>query len=172
MKRQRDTPNDAASVAHAARQSERQQGFRALGIAVSQLAAPVVAKRGGGILVRLKAQWAAIIGEQWAAVTWPSALGRDGALKLRTAPAAALELQHRAPLLIARVNLFFGREVVTRLTLVQGPLPLDSPSAGSSLRPLAASETDRLQQRLAAISDPELRAALARLGRAVIASRG
>ena len=101
-------------------ESERRHGFRAVGLMVSKLAAPVVAKRGGGVLVRLKADWAAIVGPDWALVAWPAALGRDGALKLCTAPAAAIELQHRAPLLIDRINLYFGRSAVTRLILVQG----------------------------------------------------
>ena len=69
-------------------------------------------------------------------MSWPATLGRDGVLKLRAAPGAALELQHRAPLIIERINLFFGRAAVTRLALVQGPLPLASGGAG---RPVPAS---------------------------------
>jgi hypothetical protein len=148
--------------------SERRHRFLAVGMAVSKLAAPIVAKRGGGILVRLKAQWGAIVGPDWAAVTWPTALGRDGVLKLRTASGAALELQHRAPLLIERINLFFGRQVITRLALVQGPLPLASPPTGPLLRPLAPGEVKALHERLCEITDPELRGALARFGSAVI----
>ena len=170
--RQRDTSNDSPSLAVPARESERNPGFRAVGVAVSKLAAPIVAKRGGGILVRLKAGWATIIGTDWAAVTWPSALGRDGVLKLRAASTAALELQHRAPLLIERINVFFGRPVVTRLVLVQGPLPLDSPPSRPGSRRLAAGEAEALDERLSGIADPELRAALGRLGRAVIGSEG
>ena len=124
-------------------------------------------KRGGGILVRLKAEWAAIVGPDWAEVTWPAALGRDGVLKLRAAPGAALELQHRAPLLIERINLFFGRAVVTRLALVQGPLPLAPAPAGPSSRRCRRARRRRSIERLSEIADPELRAALARLGRAV-----
>ena len=30
--------------------------------------APIITKRGGGILVRLKAEWAAIVGVDWAAL--------------------------------------------------------------------------------------------------------
>ena len=90
---------------------------------MSKLAAPIITKRGGAILVRLKAEWAAIIGAEWAALTWPYLARPRRRLKLRAAPAAALELQHRAPLLIERINLFFGRPVVSRLSLVQGPLP-------------------------------------------------
>src|SRR5689334_13937314 len=100
------------------------RGFRAVGVAVSKLALPIIARRSGGVLVRLKTEWAAIVGPAWAEVSWPTMLGRDSVLKLRAAPGAALELQHRAPLIIERINLFFGRSVVSRLTLVQGPLPL------------------------------------------------
>lgn len=152
-------------------EGERRPGFRAVGMAVSKLAQPVVGKRGGGILVRLKSDWPAIVGADWAAVAWPVTLGRDGALKLRTASAAALELQHRSPLLIERVNLFFGRPVVSRLVLVQGPLPYSAPPAAASVLLLAPGEAQALDERLADVADPELRAALGRLGRAVIATR-
>jgi hypothetical protein len=168
MKPERDISSDSLSLTGPARESERRQGFRAVGIAVSKLAAPIVTKRGGATLVRLKAEWAAIIGADWASVTWPSALGRDGVLKLRTASIAALELQHRAPLLIERINLFFGRSVVTRLALVQGPLPFDSPPSDPPVPRLAASEVAALGERLSGIADPELRAALGRLGHAII----
>jgi hypothetical protein len=171
MKPERDISNQSLSLTAPARESERRQGFRAVGIAVSKLAAPVVAKRGGGILVRLKAEWAAIIGADWASVTWPSALGRDGVLKLRTASTAALELQHRAPLLIERINLFFGRSVVTRLALVQGPLPFDSPPREAVIPTLAAGEVEVLNEQLSEIADPELRAALGRLGHAIVSGR-
>lgn len=164
-----DMADKPESVPHAAQERERRQGFRALGVAVSKLSAPIIGKRGGGVLARLKADWATIIGAEWAAVSWPSALGRDGVLKLRTAPAAALELQHRAPLLIERINLFFGRPVVNRLILVQGPLPIDSPPTGLGLPPLATEEVTKLNARLCEIADPELRAALARLGAALLA---
>ena len=152
--------------------NERHAGFRAAGAAASKLAAPIVAKRGGGVLVRLKAEWAAIVGPAWAAVTWPTALGRDGVLKLRTASGAALEVQHRAPLLIERINGFLRPLCRTRLALVQGPLPLPLDTAAGRLpRPLAPGEAKALDERLADIADPELRGALARLGRAVIGRR-
>jgi hypothetical protein len=151
--------------------SEMRGGFRAVGVAASKLAVPIVAKRGGGILVRLKREWSAIVGRDWAEVAWPIALGRDGVLKLHAASGAALELQHRAPLLIERLNLFFGRPVVTRLALVQGPLPLAAASSAPRIRPLAPNEERALDRQLAAVADPELRTALAKLGRAVSGGR-
>ena len=151
--------------------SERGHGFRAIGVAVSKLGAPIVGKRGGGLLVRLKTDWPAIVGTDWAAVSWPTAVSRDGCLKLRATPAAALELQHRAPLLIERVNVFLGHSAVTRLILVQGPLPLPAAPSGSPPPPPAPGEAAALDERLSNIADRELRAALARFGRAVIAIR-
>jgi hypothetical protein len=154
------------------RASERGHGFCAIGVTVSKLGAPIVGKRGGGLLVRLKSDWPAIVGTDWAAVSWPTAVSRDGCLKLRATPAAALELQHRAPLLIERVNVFLGHPAVTRLILVQGPLPLPAASSHSSPpAPLARREAAALDEQISNIADPELRTALARLGRAVIAVR-
>jgi len=166
--RQRDAAKSNPSLTAPTPESERYRRLLAVGVAASKLAAPIVAKRGGGILLRLKAEWAAIVGPDWAALTWPKALGRDGVLKLHSASSTALELQHRAPLLIERINLFFGRPVIARLALVQGPLPLASPPRGPFLRPLAPSEGKALDERLSEVDDPELRAALARLGRAVV----
>ena len=146
-------------------------GLHAVGAAVSRLAAPIVKERGGGLLVRLKAQWAAIVGPPWSDCAWPQALGRDGVLKLRAAPAAALELQHRAPLVIERINLFFGRPAVARLALVQGPLPFVARPPASPAPPADAGQIAAVEELLAGIADPRLRAALLRLGHAVLAAR-
>jgi hypothetical protein len=150
--------------------SERRPGFRAAGASLAKIVGPIVARHGGGILARLKAEWAVIIGPELAAVTWPEALARGGTLKLRVAPGKALELQHRAPLVIERINLFFGREAVTRLALVQGPLPLAAPVPQPSSRPLDSREAAALDHQLSEVASPELRAALAGLGRRVIGS--
>src|SRR5438552_1547719 len=37
-------------------------GLRAIGLAASRLAAPIVGRRGGGVLARLKAEWPAVVG--------------------------------------------------------------------------------------------------------------
>jgi hypothetical protein len=165
--RRRENPGGAPNLKGLAPESER-QGLRAIGVAASKLAAPIVAKRGGGILSRLKAEWDTIVGPDWAAVTWPTALSRDGVLKLRAASGAALELQHRAPLVIERINMFFGRPAITRLALLQGPLPLAQPPTRPALRSLAPSEVKALDEQLSDIGEAELRDALARLGKAVI----
>jgi len=159
---------DEASLAGIESGGERRPGFRGAGASVAKVAGPIVARHGGGVLARLKSEWAAIVGPELASATWPEAMARGGTLKLRVAPGKALEVQHRAPLVIERVNLFFGREAATRLALVQGPLPLPITAARITDRPLSVDEAAKLDRQLAGIASPELRAALAGFGRRVI----
>jgi len=151
---------------------ERRSGFPAAAANLSRITGPIVARHGGGVLARLKSEWAVIIGPDLADSTWPEALARGGTLKLRVASAKALELQHRAPLVIERINLFFGRDAVTRLALVQGPLPLAPLPSHKTVRPLASREAAALDRQLETVANPELRDALARLGRLVISAAG
>jgi hypothetical protein len=160
---------EAPSLARREGAGERRPGFRAAGASLSRVVGPIVARHGGGVLTRLKSEWAAIVGPELAGATWPEALGRGGTLKLRVASVKALEVQHRAPLVIERINLFFGRDAVTRLSLIQAPLPLPPPSAAQEpARPLGPGEAAALDRQLAAVANPELRDALTRLGRRVI----
>ena len=74
--------------------------------------------------------------------------------------------------MIERINLFLGRPAVLRLVLVQGPLPLPAPPRPLPPPPLGAAQEAALDARLAGdIADPELRAALAGLGRLVLSGR-
>lgn len=162
---------DETSLAPGDRAGERRPGFRAAGASLTRIVAPIVARHGGGLSARLKAEWAAIVGRELAAATWPESLARGGTLKLRVASVRALEVQHRAPLIIERINLFFGRPAVIRLALVQGPLPLPVPPRPTPPdRPLAPAEAAALDRQLAAVPSMELREALAQLGRRVIAA--
>lgn len=163
----RDRDPETGKVVTVAGEGERRAGLRPAGETASRIAAPIVARRGGGVLARLKAQWHAIAGADLALQTWPEKLGRDGALRLRVVPGFALDLQHRAALVIDRINIFFGREAITRLVLVQGPLPLARSRSPAPEVPAIADETGMLDSRLSGIDDPELRAALARLGELV-----
>jgi hypothetical protein len=166
-----DTERKGRSLAGRSAERERQRGggFRAIGEPVSRVARPIAASAGGGLVARLKTAWAAAIGAELAAICWPEALSRDGALRLRCAPGFGLDLQHCTPLVIERINLFFGRAAVSRVALVQGPLPLAAPRQPAiPPQPLTQAEQQALDQRLSGVADPELRDALARLGQSLL----
>ena len=154
---------------------ERRGSLRALAAEVPRLAAPVLGTRGLGE-AQLIAQWSAIVGADLAEKLSPDRLSfprgerRDGTLRLRVAPGWALEVQHREPQLVERINAFFGYRAIAKLTLIQAPPAAIGRPARPTPRPLAPSERQALDHRLEDIEDPALRDALRRLGAAVIGS--
>jgi hypothetical protein len=153
---------------------ERRGVMQAIGATLPRIAKPVLGKHGLGE-AQLLQEWPAIIGDELARYCWPIKLSfprgerRDGTLRLRVASALALEIQHREPVLLERINGYFGYRAVVRLALVQGPPPLkERAPPPPAPRPLAAAERRALERRLDGVADPALRAALERLGSAII----
>jgi len=155
--------------------SMRENGFRAIGGLAQRLASDLARHgKGRGSVARLRADWPAIVGPELARVSRPDALlaGRSRtakALRLRVSGAAALELQHMSGLVIERVNGYFGHKFIEEVRLVQGtiaqpPIPRAPPAPDPAI-------AKRMAGRVAAVKDPELRAALARLGARVTTSR-
>ena len=130
----------------------------------------------------LAGRWREIVGETLARRTEPVKLvkGRGGApavLELKVdGPAAAL-VQHQAPDILERVNLFLGHEAVGRLRIVQGPVRAAAAKAGPAAAararrkaagPLDAAKEAELAASLSAAPDGPLKASLLKLGRAVL----
>ncbi|HEX3500284.1 MAG TPA: DciA family protein [Stellaceae bacterium] len=150
---------------------DRHGFMQAIGANLTRIATPVLGKQGLGE-AQLLQQWPAIVGDDLARYCWPVKLSfprgqrRNGTLRLRVASALALEIQHREPVLLERINGYFGYRAVIRLALIQGGVPAETPPP--SPRPLAPAERQALGNRLDGIADPALRAALERLGSAII----
>lgn len=153
-----------------ARRKER--GLLAVSTSLPKVAAPALRKRGFAE-ARLITDWPAIAGDMLARETVPQKLvfprgtRSGGTLHLRVSSGFALELQHIAPQLIDRINGFFGFGAVADLRFAQGPIPAQRRPRRVRAPVLPAPQEARLAGRLAEIDDPELRAALQRLGRAV-----
>ncbi len=152
---------------------KRRGGMRSVAAEVPRIAAPLLGKRGFGE-AQLVTDWAAVIGSELAGRTSPEKLSfprgerREGTLRLRVASGYALEVQHREPVLIERINAFFGYRAVARLVIVQAPIAAPRAPSAPLQRPLAAAEQEGLDRRVADIEDPTLREALRQLGRSVI----
>lgn len=152
------------------------QGPRSLAGAAGRLLKPAFRKRGfarGDVLTR----WPDIVGADLAKVAAPERLqfGQNAgpaSLTVRVAPGFGPALQHLEPLVIERINTFYGYRAVGRLKLMQAPLKSavakEKPKSAASLAP---AEAERLAAILQAIADPELRAALERLGRELLLRR-
>ncbi len=116
---------------------------------------------------QLMADWPLVVGPKLAAVTAPLRLSA-GTLTLACAGPVAMELQHLAPELVARINAHLGRATVERLRFVQqalpGPRPAPAPPPPAPLpAPVAA--------RIAELPEGELREALETLARGVYRKR-
>lgn len=96
---------------------------------------------------------------------------REGAtMVVRIEGAFAIELQHLAPVVIERINARYGWRFVSRLALRQGPVR----RRAAKSRPggvVAEADRRRIGQAVEMVQDEALRAALGRLGEAVVAER-
>jgi hypothetical protein len=121
----------------------------------------------------LIADWPSIVGADVARVCLPRRLSfphaktrREGTLVLRVAPGEATRLAHQEPVLVERVNGYFGYQAVARLRLEQGPLPERGRRPRAPAAPaLSDTESQAAERRIAQVADDDLRAALTRLGR-------
>ena len=130
--------------------------------------------RQGFASTELVTHWDDIAGAEIAAhcepirLKWPRGGDVDApepaTLVLRVDGPIAIEIQHLAPVILERVNRFFGWRAVGRLSLRQAPL------ARRAAPPVRPAPDLQVTARLAAtldIADEELRNALARLGAAI-----
>ncbi|MGE5149400.1 MAG: DciA family protein [Rhodospirillaceae bacterium] len=154
----------------------REKGFRAVGGLAQRLTSGLTEKRSksrGTSIARLRVEWTAIVGAELAGVTQPDALlagrGPGKVLRLKVEGAAALEVQHRAGQIVERLNAYFGHRMIDDIRLVQAPLSHKPPPR--VLPQPDAPTMQRIESSAAEVEDPELRAALVRLGARIAASR-
>jgi hypothetical protein len=149
-------------------------GLRRLPELLGRLLGPA-ARRRGLAEARLLTDWPLVIGPQLGARCQPVRLtgaqgGPGGVLTIHVGGASALELQHSAPQLLERINGFFGYPAVARLRLIQAPPARPVKRRGPRpVRALAAAELAELAALVEPVGPPDLRAALAGLGRTLTA---
>jgi hypothetical protein len=130
--------------------------------------------RQGFASIELVTHWNDIVGSEIAPhceplrLKWPRGgeveAPEPATLVLRVEGPIAIEIQHLAPVILERVNQFFGWRAVGRLALRQAPL------ARRPARQVRPAPDPQAAARIAAtldIGDEDLRNALARLGAAI-----
>ncbi len=127
-------------------------------------------RRFGFIQSSIVSRWSEIVGEKYAAVTAPESIrfpqGKraEGNLSILVARAHAPMIQHIEPVIIERVNRFFGYGAVARITMRQGDIAKAEPKR--AVPELVAIPLD-LGDSLRSIADPELKTVLESLARGV-----
>jgi len=147
---------------------------RACGDLVSDIAGTTF-KRFGFIQGAVVSRWADIVGERYAkastpeSIRFPAGKKAGGTLTLAVEGAHAPLMQHLGPLIIERVNRFFGYEAVSKIAFRQGRTRKSEPRPQ---RPVSAELPKDLGEGLRQIADPELRTVLESLAGKLAGSRG
>jgi hypothetical protein len=132
-------------------------------------------RRFGFVQNSIVSRWRDIVGERYAKVSSPESIrfptGRKagGVLTLLVDGAHAPLIQHLTPMIMERVNRFFGHAAVNRIVFRQGKPPATPPRAQ---RPALRPVPKELGEGLREVADPELRACLESLAARIAASNG
>ncbi|MBV9528236.1 DciA family protein [Sphingomonas sp.] len=129
----------------------------------------------GFVQSAIVSRWSEIVGERYGKVSSPESIrfpaGRksSGALTLLVEGAHAPLIQHLAPMIIERVNRFFGYAAIDRIVFKQGRAPKpDRLPQRPQLAPVPAEIGEGLRE----IADPGLRACLESLAGRIAATAG
>jgi hypothetical protein len=128
-------------------------------------------RRFGFVQHSVVSRWGEIVGPRYAGVSAPESIrfpqGKrsHGTLTLVVEGAHAPMMQHVAPVIVERVNRFFGYPAIERVQFRQGMVRVAATSrkAPPSLRPLPPEMGESLRQ----VDDPELRNVLEALARGI-----
>lgn len=134
--------------------------------------------RQGFAAVEIVTHWQDIVGEELARrsepikLSWPRRDDPDsvGVLQVRVEGAYALEIQHLQPVIIERVNRYFGWRCIGRLAIRQGPVAFRRKRPPARKEPSAA-EIEHARRSIGVFEDDALARSVARLG-ALIRERG
>ncbi|MBY0533015.1 MAG: DciA family protein [Xanthobacteraceae bacterium] len=134
--------------------------------------------RQGFAAVEIVTHWQEIVGDDLAKrsepikLAWPRRDDPDsvGVLQIRVEGAYALEIQHLQPVIVERVNRYFGWRCVGRLAIRQGPVASRRKRPAPRKEP-TAEEVGKARQAIGKFEDDALAHSVARLG-ALIKDRG
>lgn len=160
---------------------EAYRGFRPLADTASGVLDPVLRKR-AGINLALLQSWEDIIGPALGPqsrplkILWPRRAHEDdpfqpATLVIACEGFAAIRIQHETGEIISRVNAFLGFAAIGRIKIEQKPVPSAAPPRRMRQPVVDAASEKRIEAVTSAIEDDGLRAALAKLGRSVIAGK-
>lgn len=155
-------------------EAPRRNRARTAGEIIGEIGGPAF-KRFGFVQSAVVSRWKEIVGERYAKVSSPESIrfpaGKKagGTLTLLVEGAHAPLVQHLGPMIIERVNRFFGYQAIAQIAFRQGRLPAAAPRR---VAPTKGPVPAELGEGLRSIADPELRACLESLAGHIAGSNG
>ena len=101
-------------------------------------------------------------------LTFPRDEKQGGTLYIRVQGSMAPELQHFEPMVIERINSYYGYQAVERLVYRHGPVPTRTRKTTRPTPNLSDSQKKDLEGQLEGVKNPELYKALFQLGSEVL----
>lgn len=123
-------------------------------------------------------KWKEIVGRRLAEQTYPLRVTykkgdrNSGTLHILVESGFAVELQHIEPILVERINTYYGYSAISRLAIRQGRLPKSKKRRATEPPPLDERGEKELQTLTSGTKTGDLKEALESLGRQVMASGG
>ena len=155
------------------RKISHRAGPKAIGTFLGKSTRAALVKRGFA-QADILSKWANIVGPTLSRASSPERLSysrdknRDATLKVRVTPGFAPEFQQFEPLIIERINSFFGYRAVGRLQLIQAPVKLPAEHTKQPLPPPTSTQKQWIEETVNEIQDPELKQNLMDLGAALV----
>ena len=148
-------------------------GPQAIGRFVAKSTKAALVKRGFA-QADILSKWPSIVGPTLARASSPEKMSylrgknNEATLKVRVSPGFGPEFQQFEPLIIERINSFFGYRAVGRLQLVQAPVKLAKTLEKKVFSDPSPDQLQWLDDSLKNVTDPELKQKLTELGRKLV----
>lgn len=171
----RQTDNDRERSS-ALRKVQKMRHPRAIGSLIGKPARAALVKRGFA-QADILSNWLSIVGPNLADNSSPEKLNyhkksnNEATLRVRVAPGWAPEFQHFEPLIIDRINSFFGYRAVARLQLIQAPISRATPKIQKESVPLTSDQSAWVSKVTSDVADDDLKKRLTAIAESLARSR-
>lgn len=156
------------------RKLSHKKGPKAIASYIGKSTKAALVKRGFA-QADILSNWLTIVGPTLHMVSSPERLtyGRnknsEATLKVRISPGHAPEFQHFEPLIIERINSFFGYKAVSRISLIQAPVRREPKRQKTAEQEPSRAQKHWLEENLSDVQDDELKVRLRALGTRLLA---
>ncbi|MEX1034454.1 MAG: DciA family protein [Sneathiella sp.] len=158
------------------RQTQNRAGPRAIASLVGKSSRAALIRRGFA-QADILTHWPAIVGPNLANFSSPEKLSysrqsnKEATLRIRVAPGWAPEFQHFEPLIVERINSFFGYRAVARLQLIQAPVQKPETRTKTPPAPLSVTQENWIKETIKNITDESLKKRLEAVATSMLGAR-